>query len=61
VQVFFAELAREKVVAVVVAVFLAVAAGRCIMGSREDGEGVFALEEKCADVIWQASLGMTTG
>jgi hypothetical protein len=52
VQVFFAELAREKVIAAVVAAFLAVAAGRCIMGSGEDGEAVFALEEQCADVVW---------
>jgi hypothetical protein len=58
----FPELARGKVIAAVVAAFLAVAAGRRIMGSAgEDGEAVFALEEQCADVLWQASLGMTTG
>jgi hypothetical protein len=40
----------------VVAAFLAVAAGRCVMGGGEDGEAVFALEEQCVDIIWQAGL-----
>jgi hypothetical protein len=57
----FAVFAGEKVVAVVVAGFVAVAAGGGGAGEGEDGQPVFALEEEGVHGVWEAAIRVSAG